>query len=143
MASSSDELLYLFNHVFLPPKLPQKDDYDAGREKALLSVTIDGLITWKNCIEPARRGQAEAAASTIHNMQQAYSGIDGSLNETEVFSLLAQLADGKSQNFGCQRVLTKDRRGFTPLRSRAECWRPYQQTQSPNLFRSFRDLAFK
>jgi len=32
---SKEELLYVFNHVFLPPQLPQEDDYDPGHDFAL------------------------------------------------------------------------------------------------------------
>ncbi|KAI3322851.1 hypothetical protein HD806DRAFT_544884 [Xylariaceae sp. AK1471] len=93
MATNSDTLLYIFNHLFLPSKLPQQDDYNAQCEKSLLSITIDGLIAWRSCSEPARRGQADAAISTIRNMQRAYSAVDGSLSETEVLSLLTQLTE--------------------------------------------------
>ncbi|KAI1749778.1 hypothetical protein F4782DRAFT_533039 [Xylaria castorea] len=95
MAMDSDTLLYIFNHLFLPSQLPQKDDYNARCEKSLLSITIDGLIQWKSFTEPARGGQADIAISTIRNAQRAYSVVDGSLNEIEVLSLLTQLTEGK------------------------------------------------
>ncbi|KAF2969305.1 hypothetical protein GQX73_g4245 [Xylaria multiplex] len=93
MATNSDTLLYIFNHLFLPSKLPQYDDYNASREKSLLSTTIEGLIAWRDCTEPSRRGQADAAISTMRNMQQAYSTVDGYLNETEVLGLLTHLTE--------------------------------------------------
>lgn len=101
MATKSDTLLYIFDHLFLPSKLPQQGDYNARYEKSLLSTTIDGLIAWRNCTEHARHGQADLAISTIRNLQRAYSAVDGSLNETEVLSLLSQLTEGKYHNVGC------------------------------------------
>lgn len=101
MATTSDELLYIFDHLFLPSKLPQQNDYDAQHEKFLLSTTIDGLIAWRNCTEPARDGRADAAITTIRNMQQAYSADDGSLNEVDVLNLLTQLTEGKYRNVSC------------------------------------------
>ncbi|RYC61027.1 hypothetical protein CHU98_g5182 [Xylaria longipes] len=100
MAMDSNTLRYIFNHLFLPSQLPQQDDYDARCEKSLLLNAIDGLIAWRDCIEPARREQADAAISTIRNMQRAYSAVDGSPNEVEVLSLLTQLTEGKEQNAG-------------------------------------------
>ncbi|TGJ81237.1 hypothetical protein E0Z10_g7524 [Xylaria hypoxylon] len=93
MATNSDTLLHIFNHLFLPPKLPQQDDYNARSEASLLSITTDGLIAWKSCTESAYHEQADAAISTIRNMQQAHSAVDGYLNENEVLTLLTQLTE--------------------------------------------------
>ncbi|KAI0506705.1 hypothetical protein F5B22DRAFT_622964, partial [Xylaria bambusicola] len=95
MAPDTSTLIYIFNHIFLPPKLPQREDYSSRCETSLLSVTIDGLIAWRNCTESACHGQADAAISTIRNMLQAYSAVDGSLNENEVLRLLTELTEGK------------------------------------------------
>jgi hypothetical protein len=35
---SKEDLLYVLNHVFLPPKLPQEDDYDPGHDFALCQL---------------------------------------------------------------------------------------------------------
>ncbi|KAI1366807.1 hypothetical protein F5Y08DRAFT_112758 [Xylaria arbuscula] len=94
MATTSDTLLYLFHHLFLPPKLPQQDDYDARRESFLMSITIDGLTAWRNCTESTHREHIDAAISTMRSMQRAYSAVDGSLIENEVLCLLTQLTEG-------------------------------------------------
>ncbi|KAI0199126.1 hypothetical protein F4808DRAFT_433446 [Astrocystis sublimbata] len=93
MATDPDTLLYIFHHLFLPPKLPQRRDCSAPHETSLLSITIDGLVSWRGCLEPEYHGEADAAISTIRNMQQVYSAVDGSLNENKVLSLLAHLAE--------------------------------------------------
>ncbi|KAI0536541.1 hypothetical protein GGR58DRAFT_528215 [Xylaria digitata] len=93
MATNSNTLLYIFNHLFLPSQLPQHDDYDAPCEESLLSTAIEGLIAWRDCAEPSRRGQAGAAISTIRNMQRAYSAVDGSLNKVGVLDLLTQFTE--------------------------------------------------
>ncbi|KAI1118430.1 hypothetical protein F5Y14DRAFT_264197 [Nemania sp. NC0429] len=93
MATTPDALVYIFNHLFLPPQLPQQDDYKAQLEKSLISTTIDGLIAWRHCIDPSRHEQADVAISTIRNMQRVYSAVDGSLDETVVFRLLTQLTE--------------------------------------------------
>ncbi|KAI0892952.1 hypothetical protein F4806DRAFT_488627 [Annulohypoxylon nitens] len=47
---------YIVNHVFLPSKLPQQDDYDEQREEALLVVVLEALRTFeefsKDCDPP-------------------------------------------------------------------------------------------
>ncbi|KAI1763802.1 hypothetical protein GGR53DRAFT_466937 [Hypoxylon sp. FL1150] len=92
MATRADELLYIFHHLFLPPELPQQDDYRAELEIALLSSAIDGLIAWKNYTGSTHLEQADAAILMLRNLQRVYYK-DGSLNETEVFESLAQLAE--------------------------------------------------
>ncbi|KAI1437155.1 hypothetical protein GGR50DRAFT_115572 [Xylaria sp. CBS 124048] len=94
MALSSEELLYVFNHFFLPCKLPQWDDYNAGGESALLSISIRGLLAWKNHTELAHHGTADAAISTLRNMQRACSAQDASLNQTDILQLLRELTKG-------------------------------------------------
>ena len=36
-------LPYIINHVFLPPKLPQKDDSSPSRDAALAEALLEGL----------------------------------------------------------------------------------------------------
>ncbi|KAI1283285.1 hypothetical protein F5Y07DRAFT_408682 [Xylaria sp. FL0933] len=93
MATEQPELLYIFRHLFLPPKLPQQSDYDAKWDNTLLSVTVDGLRAWKECITPMRREYADLAISTIRNMQRAYSASDGFLQDSEIITLLTELKE--------------------------------------------------
>ncbi|KAL4804843.1 hypothetical protein BDV18DRAFT_161935 [Aspergillus unguis] len=44
---SSGASSYVFHHVFLPPKLPQEDDYNAGYETSLLDTVICALGEFK------------------------------------------------------------------------------------------------
>ncbi|KAI0007682.1 hypothetical protein F4779DRAFT_591005 [Xylariaceae sp. FL0662B] len=94
MATDTDKLLHIFNHFFLPQKLPQKDDFSAVLEMALLSTTIGGLNAWKGCTDSTHLKQADAAISTLHNMKRAHSSKDGSLLETEVLRSLTRLEEG-------------------------------------------------
>ncbi|KAI2621190.1 hypothetical protein GGR54DRAFT_630279 [Hypoxylon sp. NC1633] len=79
MGMTNDELQYVFNHLFLPPKLPHQDDYGAERELALVSTAIDGLVSWKVYVDSSRREQVDAAISMLHNTREAHSATDGSL----------------------------------------------------------------
>ncbi|KAI1428155.1 hypothetical protein F5Y12DRAFT_790732 [Xylaria sp. FL1777] len=93
MTMIQDKLLYVFNNLFLPPKLPHDGDYDAEWDDALLSTTIRGLHAWKECTNSTHHEQANAAISAIESMRRAYSATDGSLNELEVLSLLSKLTE--------------------------------------------------
>jgi hypothetical protein len=43
MAPSSSATAYLYHHVVLPPKIPQKDDSDAAHEQSLFEMVIQAL----------------------------------------------------------------------------------------------------
>ncbi|KAI1210197.1 uncharacterized protein F4807DRAFT_72953 [Annulohypoxylon truncatum] len=45
---SAEQVRYIVNHVFLPSQLPQKDDYNAGHEEALLWAVIEALHDFKD-----------------------------------------------------------------------------------------------
>ncbi|KAI1175689.1 hypothetical protein F4777DRAFT_549550 [Nemania sp. FL0916] len=117
MPTNSTALSYIFHHLFLPPKLPQNDDFNIQYEIELLSTVIDGLLLWKRFTTPARREHAEAAIITIQNMRQAYSGVDGSLSEAKVRHLLATLTEDavipllvREQNAGV--LISKSKNGI-------------------------------
>lgn len=39
---------YIIRHVFLPPKLPQKDDEDVEKETCLIEVVLAALISFRD-----------------------------------------------------------------------------------------------
>lgn len=47
------ETLYLFHHVFLPPKVPQAEDYNAEFEHLLLGSVVNALHDFKDYIPVA------------------------------------------------------------------------------------------
>jgi len=87
---------YLIHHVFLPPKLPQKDDLDLSHETTLLDVTIASLSAFKDCTtinHSAIIGSAIAMVSsmkTVH-LSATYSG--GAINEEKLKDALANLCN--------------------------------------------------
>lgn len=44
---NSQDMLYLFHHLFLPPKLPQEDDYGVDCDILLIDVVVDALRSFK------------------------------------------------------------------------------------------------
>jgi hypothetical protein len=47
---SFEAIIYLIHHIFLPPQLPQKDDYNLKHEKVLLDLTCKALSSFKACM---------------------------------------------------------------------------------------------
>lgn len=45
---------YLYHHIFLPPGLPQKDDYDAATELVLLDSVVHPMVEFK-AIQPKNK----------------------------------------------------------------------------------------
>lgn len=44
----SEAISYLFNHIFLPGKLPQRDDHNPAYEIVLLDKVVEALRQFKN-----------------------------------------------------------------------------------------------
>lgn len=68
---------YIVNHVFLPSKLPQQDDYDEQCEEALLEVVFETLRTFeefsKDCSPPVIKSITDSLQTlrlSMSNMKQ-------------------------------------------------------------------------
>ena len=48
---TAKEVMYLIHHVFLPPKVPQKDDWDIPFDVALVRTIVDCLERFKVCVD--------------------------------------------------------------------------------------------
>lgn len=63
---------YLIHHVFLPPKLPEGDDFDLSHEIALLDITIASLSAFKDCINIDRRAIVGSAIAMITSLKAVH-----------------------------------------------------------------------
>ena len=64
----SAELLYHIRHVFLPPKLPQKDDAGASKSAALLEIVLEALITFQDYVSKERRSEWTPLVQMVKDM---------------------------------------------------------------------------
>jgi hypothetical protein len=80
-------LEYLINHVFLPPKVPQEDDYNADYERLLLKVVLDALTIFKRHIPT---DWLSATESVMHMVKDLENMLDnhGFINEKQLKELL-------------------------------------------------------
>ena len=100
---SPDAVWYLIHHVFLPPKVPQADDYDASLDVTLLKAIIHGLNVLKGRLPTEKLVPINNALAMLRNMQKVH--ISGNVNETELLQALASLIqDGQSTARSIKRV---------------------------------------
>ena len=92
---SAEAASYLVNHVVLPPKLPQADDFHAGHERCLLDTTLNALHALKPFVASQHDGTLSRAIATIKNLQRSQDEF-GNISETELCKLLDELASGKN-----------------------------------------------
>lgn len=79
MELTQDEVDFIINHLFLPPKLPQADDRDARLETALLRLVADATATFADVVS---QDQQQAVCLVA----EAISKLIGSRDETGAVS---------------------------------------------------------
>jgi hypothetical protein len=87
---SSAAIAYLFHHVFLPPRLPQSDDYDAEHDLALLDSVIRGLSEFKTYATKQQDGILASAIEMITRLRD-HVGNHGDVIEEKLLKNLKDL----------------------------------------------------
>ena len=64
-----DAIVYMIHHIFLPPELPQEDDFDPQHERILLDTTSDALRMFKTAAEYGQRDIIESIRAMIDNLR--------------------------------------------------------------------------
>ncbi|KAI1137706.1 hypothetical protein F5Y05DRAFT_58721 [Hypoxylon sp. FL0543] len=86
------DILYIIHHVFLPPQLPQSDDYNVAHEEALLKAVIETLSEFKAYMEDEQIHNIDSVTSSIQSLNQS-SGTSSTPSEEQLlgrFELLDQ-----------------------------------------------------
>ncbi|KAI2627868.1 hypothetical protein GGR54DRAFT_590862 [Hypoxylon sp. NC1633] len=65
---SLDEFRYIVNHVFLPSRLPQHDDYDQDEEEVLLKAVIYALRLFKDYVQGDQIDVIDSALATMKTL---------------------------------------------------------------------------
>jgi len=84
---SKQDLLYVLNHVFLPPKLPQEDDYDPGHDFALCRFAYDASREFSPLLSPVQQRQWSFVSRMIKRLLKATSALDRNEFVREILSL--------------------------------------------------------
>lgn len=82
---------FLYHHVFLPPKLPQSDDYDSELDLTLMKVCEESLASFKGLISHLHQEKIQAAISMLASMQKIHS--DGTVREKELSNALSDVME--------------------------------------------------
>jgi hypothetical protein len=80
----------LFHHVFLPPKLPQEDDYHAEHECILLDTVIHALQGFKAYL-PGQQDQIIVSIVTMLSRLREILGSCGDVTEKALKRALESL----------------------------------------------------
>lgn len=87
----------MIDHMFLPPKLPQKDDSSPDRERALVTITIDALEQFGDLVKEDQNGAVASVVSMVSAMRNTIDS-DGTIDESKLFAVLNNLPEkGKYQ----------------------------------------------
>ncbi|KAJ5168683.1 uncharacterized protein N7482_004277 [Penicillium canariense] len=85
-----EESLFLFHHVFLPPKLPQSDDYEPEHEQLLLEHVIGALRDFSR-LSANKSADTLDAITTMTLRLKSICGLHGDATENELFDAFGSL----------------------------------------------------
>ncbi|KAF8860560.1 hypothetical protein BDZ45DRAFT_800719 [Acephala macrosclerotiorum] len=83
-------LTYMIHHVFLPPKLPNEDDFNAEYDTILLDTTINSLLRFKGFITQDQAVIVDCVIAMIMNMR-AVRDSNGAVSEEKLADALRDL----------------------------------------------------
>ena len=93
----SDDLTYIINHVFLPPKLPQKDDSDVAKDELLLKKLLAALESLKHHIPDTEHSKWNPCIKMVYVMLTLRSH-SGGLVADRLEKALREMLDGGMNN---------------------------------------------
>ncbi|KAJ5252865.1 hypothetical protein N7489_003275 [Penicillium chrysogenum] len=85
-----EETLYLFRHIFLPPEVPQAEDYNVQQEHRLLESVVDALRSFSDYVPTADTTIVHKATEMVSRLRKAYSP-HGDVDEKQLEMSLAEL----------------------------------------------------
>ncbi len=85
---------FLIDHVFLPPKLPQEDDFQSSLEQTLIKTTVDGVAAFSACLNGEHNSsQVNTAHAMLRNLAKVHPS--EFLYEGQLRTALSALKDGQ------------------------------------------------
>lgn len=101
-----DAILYMFHHIFLPPKLPRKDDSSTANEEILLDTVFDSLEKFKCSFGANASDQSatvDSAIAMIANLRDVHDWgsilENGAVNENKLATALRSLSKKGEHSF--------------------------------------------
>jgi hypothetical protein len=97
MAASARATDYLYHHVVLPPKLPQKEDNDAANERALFEMVIQALEYLVTFVNKSYTDTVISAIAMIKNLRDNRDSY-GDVSEVQLETVLSSLMDDETHS---------------------------------------------
>ena len=88
-----NQLHYMICHVFLPPKLPQKNDHDGETDIALIREVKDAMAVFMTLIPIEQVQHWKPCVKMLSSMMVSYNA-QGALEPQMVEDQLQQMGDG-------------------------------------------------
>ncbi|KIM42919.1 hypothetical protein M413DRAFT_409020 [Hebeloma cylindrosporum] len=105
---SLEDTLYILNHVFLPPKLPQADDHEANRDVVLCRLVYDSSKEFSTLLSQSQQAQWSSVIQMLKNLLESTQVLDQNL----LIRKILRLEIGGQYFSGMYDVLL---RSFSPL----------------------------
>jgi len=83
---------YFANHIFLPHKLPQKDDLDIIKEHDLCCLVYDSAVSYKNSLPIDQQLRWESITRMLENL--CTSQMSPTLSEDSIRQAMAKMRSG-------------------------------------------------
>ena len=88
---NAEAVTYLINHVFLPPQLPQSDDFNAKLESIIIKVATASLQNLLHNSNPSQQATVAAAIAMIASLGDVHDSATSSVSEDKLREALANL----------------------------------------------------
>lgn len=89
---SLDAAMYLVHHVFLPPKLPGKDDFNAAHEALLVKMLRGALSEFEDHSSIDQRSVLSSIAFMLDKTRQVYDS-HGHVDESKLKEAFRELRE--------------------------------------------------
>jgi hypothetical protein len=84
-------LEYIVSHVFLPPRLPQEDDYDADKSAKLIEEVHKSLVEFLPYVPELEHSKWNVCVKMIDNMRVIH-GASGGLSAECLENMLGSMS---------------------------------------------------
>jgi hypothetical protein len=84
---SLEDILYALHHVFLPPKLPQKDDHEADRDVALCRLVYVASQKFATVLSQSQQVQWSTVIQMLKNLLESTRVLDHYVLTTNILRL--------------------------------------------------------
>ena len=86
-SSLEDTLRYVLNHVFLPPKLPQEDDYHADNDAVLCRFAYEASLEFAAFLSQSQQGRWSIVIQMLKNMLETTRTLEKDVLVTKISQL--------------------------------------------------------